>query len=76
MKHGAWVESVSFSPDGRFLASWGDDRVIRMWEVGSGREVRRMKHGAWVSGVSFSPDGRFLASVDLNGAIWIWRVKE
>jgi len=74
MKHGAWVESVSFSPDGRFLASGDVDGVVRMWDIESGREVRRMKHGADVKSVGFSPDGRFLASG--GGAIWIWRVKE
>jgi len=33
MEHGAWVESVSFSPDGRFLASGGEDGAIWIWRV-------------------------------------------
>jgi WD40 repeat protein len=70
MEHGAGVKSVSFSPDGRFLASGGADGVVRMWEVESGREVRRMEHGAGCESVSFSPDGRFLASGGWDG--WVW----
>gem|GEM_PF-5106534 len=33
MKHGAWVSGVSFSPDGRFLASVDLNGAIWIWRV-------------------------------------------
>jgi len=32
--HGDYVNSVSFSPDGKFLASGSDDKTVKLWEVG------------------------------------------
>jgi WD40 repeat protein len=31
--HTDWVESVSFSPDGRLLASGSWDKTIKLWQV-------------------------------------------
>src|SRR5207245_2066629 len=57
------IFKVAFHPDGKTLASAGEDHVVRVWDVGTGEEVRALHgHTAPVLNVSYSPDGRVLAS--------------
>jgi WD40 repeat protein len=83
--HGAhrWVRSVSFSPDGRLLASGSEDNTIKLWRVADGSLVRTLTgltgltgHTWAVLSVSFSPDGRLLASGSEDNTIKLWRVAD
>ena len=68
------VNSVAFSPDGRFLVSGSYDRSVRIWNIrgGSSKKLPATKHPGMFLSVVFSPDGRYIAAGDTRYAIWIW----
>jgi WD40 repeat protein len=43
--HSGWVRSVSYSPDGRYIASGSYDRTIKIWDATTGALVT-YAHGA------------------------------
>src|SRR5262249_34143127 len=62
-----------FLPDGRRIVSAGNDKVIRLWDVTTGKDVRQLGgHEDRVTKLSVSPDGRRLACAAGDGAIRIW----
>ena len=68
--------SVSFSPDGKTLASGFWDKTIRLWDVETGKEKSLLSgHTDRVWSVSFSPDGKTLASGYWNNPIRLWDVE-
>ena len=67
------IHSVSFSPDGRTLASGGPGNTIRLWDVVTGVQKQTLiGHAAKVYCVSFSPDSATLVSGHTDGTIRLW----
>jgi WD40 repeat protein len=70
------IHAIAFTPTGKGLLSASRDRTIRVWDVGTGKELRRLLgHRGEVTALPFSPDGRVLASGSGNATalIWDWR---
>ncbi len=67
----------AFSLDGRFAVAFGLDKYLRLYDVESGKLIRRFQQGpAVVHNASFSPDGQRLlvCYVELDSA-GLWDVR-
>ncbi len=71
--HGGEINSVAISPDGNWVASGGENRIINVWH----RETGQLKqtligHKNEVMRVRFTPDAKFVASAsqDFSGRVW------
>ena len=79
--HNAAVNTATFSPDGRWLATGGDDNQILLWDVSTLRDPQLEPvpilldgHTAKVVDLAFSADGKYLASASWDRRVGIWDI--
>lgn len=73
--HQLEVYGVTVSPDGRIMATAGEDRLIRLWDTHTGKAVGRLEgHSRGVAALQFSAKGKLLASTSFDGTVRIWDV--
>jgi WD40 repeat protein len=73
--HGEGVRAsgVTFSPDGRWIATSGNDATIKVWDSETGAEIFTLVgHTGPTFGVSFSPDGQYLATSSVDRTVKVW----
>lgn len=69
------INSLSFSPDGKYLASASDDHSIGIWSMEILREVSTIDTDYEMKGAAFCPTGRYLAGLDSKGSVFIWSLE-
>jgi len=75
--HMSWISSLSFSPNGKTLASNspGDKNII-IWDVESQKQINMLDgYTEWINSIAFSPNSKILASVG-DVTVCLWDIKE
>ena len=68
------VNAVAFSQRGDRLASAGDDKTARVWELDGALELAQVTHDRSIVAVAFSPDGTRLATASDDKTARIWEL--
>jgi WD40 repeat protein len=74
-RHSDAVLCLDFSPDGRWLASGASDKLAKVTEVATGKQVHLLEgHTHHVLGVAFRGDARMLATAGGDGVVLVWEM--
>jgi WD40 repeat protein len=67
------LNHAAFSPDYRWVVTACADRMVRVWDVATGRPVSLMQHQDYIIHVAFSPDSRRVVTIgDTTKAAQVW----
>lgn len=70
------ISDVAIQPQGRLVATVGDDHIVRVWNLADGSLLHELNgHEDWVRCAAFSPDGRLLATAGNDRRITFWNAE-
>ncbi len=67
------VRDIRFAPDGKSVVTVCNDGVLRIWDVGTGDEIKKSPFGKLegeISSAAFSPDGKRIA-IGINDSLCV-----
>ena len=71
--HNDLVNSVAYSPDGKYIVSGSRDKTIKVWNAQTYRAVATLTgHDGYVSSVLYSPNGKYIISGNDDTTIKVW----
>lgn len=73
--HGQQINSVTFSPDGRWLASGSADKTVKVWSTNGELISTFASHRLAVNAVAFAPLAPLIASASADATVHIWHLE-
>jgi WD40 repeat protein len=75
-RHDNWVRSLSLHGSGKYLSSCSDDKSIRIWDLQSGKEKKKIDaHELFISAVRFNPKYGIVASGGNYRIVKLWHLR-
>lgn len=73
--HTGSIKTVAVSPNGRLMASAGEDKSIMLWDIASGKRIKKLTgHTGFIYSLSFSADNGVLVSGSADSTVCVWDV--
>jgi len=76
LKHTDEVMGLSFSPDGRFVATGGEDASLVIWDAADGSKAAGAKLDDPISSLAYSPSGLYVAVATTGSSLVLWGTAE